>query len=171
MPTPHCGHCQYNLTGIEDNRCPECGWLFIEAGVKIVGAQRRDRRKHIWLAAILGGFLLAGISVSYIMMTRARMQAALAQQQAAIARQQATLAMEQIRLDSSQEFNLVELVRTVLSRPKELTQLNEDLLQIFDSLPDGEKDKLFQLRKKYEAHLLRRRADRETGHGDVPDAD
>jgi len=94
MPTPHCGHCQYNLTGIKDNRCPECGWLFIEAGVKIVGTQRRDRRKHVWLAAILGGFLLAGISVSYAMMARARMQAAVARQKAVIAQQQALAAQQ-----------------------------------------------------------------------------
>ena len=97
MPTPHCGHCQYNLTGIEDNRCPECGLLFIEAGVKIVGEGSRDRRKQLWLAALFGLFLLAGISVSYALMVRSRMQAATAQQQAAVARQRA-LAAQQLRI-------------------------------------------------------------------------
>ena len=32
---PTCGQCEYNLTGLEGNRCPECGKLFIEAGVLI----------------------------------------------------------------------------------------------------------------------------------------
>ncbi len=161
MPTPHCGHCQYNLTGIEDNRCPECGWLFIEAGVKIVGEGSRGRRKQLWLAAMFGLFLLAGTSVSYALMVRSRMQAAVAQQQAAVARQRAALAMERTILDSSQGANLIELVRTVLSRPKELTELTEALQQIFDSLPDAEKEKLLQLRKEYEAHLRHQRDEKE----------
>ena len=32
---PTCGQCGYNLTGSESNRCPECGTLFIEAGVTL----------------------------------------------------------------------------------------------------------------------------------------
>ena len=32
---PTCGQCGYNLTGSESNRCPECGTLFIEAGVAL----------------------------------------------------------------------------------------------------------------------------------------
>ncbi len=111
MPTPHCGHCQYNLTGIEDNRCPECGWLFIEAGVKIVGERNRGRREHIWLAVILGGFLLVGISVSYAMMARARMQAAVARQKAVTARQQALAAQQLQYYEEETAKNVPEELR------------------------------------------------------------
>jgi hypothetical protein len=30
---PRCGNCGYNLTGSTMNRCPECGELFVDAGV------------------------------------------------------------------------------------------------------------------------------------------
>ena len=32
-PGPRCGQCGYNLTGATENRCPECGRPFIEAGI------------------------------------------------------------------------------------------------------------------------------------------
>lgn len=30
FPRRYCGHCQYNLRGIESRRCPECGWELVD---------------------------------------------------------------------------------------------------------------------------------------------
>ncbi len=49
---PRCGHCGYNLTASETNRCPECGQLFIEAGI-VKGSPSRSR------ARVVGGLALS----------------------------------------------------------------------------------------------------------------
>jgi hypothetical protein len=48
---PRCGQCQYNLTGAPGNRCPECGSLFIEAG--IVMSPATSLRKRRWVGIVL----------------------------------------------------------------------------------------------------------------------
>ncbi|MCA9254520.1 MAG: hypothetical protein KDA33_02735 [Phycisphaerales bacterium] len=92
MMRPTCGHCGYDLTGAESNRCPECGWLFIEAGVR-VGPDGDTRRKRFRRAVILAIVLLAGAGVmltaeAYLRARAARDQA-IAQRQAALAQQRA----------------------------------------------------------------------------------
>lgn len=48
---PRCGNCGYNLTGSTSNRCPECGLLFIEAGVVVRrGGRRRSIGRRVLLA-------------------------------------------------------------------------------------------------------------------------
>jgi hypothetical protein len=42
---PACGHCGYDLTSSTSNRCPECGLLFIEAGVQVGTSQGRSRAR------------------------------------------------------------------------------------------------------------------------------
>ena len=42
---PTCGQCGYNLTGSESNRCPECGTLFIEAGVTLGNPSPKRARR------------------------------------------------------------------------------------------------------------------------------
>jgi|GEM_PF-7062181 len=48
---PRCGGCGYNLTGSTTNRCPECGALFIEAG--IITESRVQSRARFWIGLLL----------------------------------------------------------------------------------------------------------------------
>lgn len=88
---PRCAACGYNLTGLTSNRCPECGRLFIEAGVIVPGrttAARPPRRVIMWIAAgaLAGVLLLFGTALVM------RAQAFAAQQQAIAAQQRAQAA-------------------------------------------------------------------------------
>lgn len=73
--TPRCGHCGYNLTGAPGNRCPECGKLFIDAGVVV----RNDLRRVRWrlVLPLMALALLVGIvGVSYFSIRAAQARAA-----------------------------------------------------------------------------------------------
>ena len=48
---PRCGNCRYNLTGATANRCPECGRLFIDAGVIAHG--NAWSRPRLWIGIII----------------------------------------------------------------------------------------------------------------------
>ncbi|MCH8881548.1 MAG: hypothetical protein IID34_16910 [Planctomycetes bacterium] len=76
---PTCGQCGYNLTGSESNRCPECGTLFIEAGVTL-GNPSPKRPRWILASLIVLAILLVGgigLSLSYRATSQARAQARL----------------------------------------------------------------------------------------------
>ncbi len=94
---PRCGNCRYNLTGAASNRCPECGKLFIEAGV-LLGEKRRRR---VGVAAIafvlLLGFATAGmiISIQRVQAARASVERARAAEAAVQAFLPRTLAASQ----------------------------------------------------------------------------
>ncbi len=78
---PTCGQCGYNLTGSESNRCPECGTLFIEAGVTL-GNPAPKRARWVLVSLIVLSILFVGgigLSVSYRTASQARAQAARAQ--------------------------------------------------------------------------------------------
>ena len=78
---PTCGQCGYNLTGSESNRCPECGTLFIEAGV-ILGNPSPKRARWVLVSLVVLLILFVGgigLSVSYRAASQARAQAAQAQ--------------------------------------------------------------------------------------------
>ncbi|MBN1344035.1 MAG: hypothetical protein JXQ73_15225 [Phycisphaerae bacterium] len=49
--TPHCGRCDYNLTGVESDRCPECGTPVSDQ--TIVRGDRRRRRGLVATGMIL----------------------------------------------------------------------------------------------------------------------
>lgn len=98
---PRCGSCGYNLTGAPSNRCPECGKLFIEAGVITRQPTLSPSRGVIRvLVLILVGFTVLAVLGTMAMGWRARAartraitarQAALqAQMQAQAVAQQAT---------------------------------------------------------------------------------
>lgn len=78
---PRCGSCGYNLTGCPSNRCPECGRLFIEAGVTIASGRPARRTLAVALATGLLVVLLLGACVSMMMWLRAE-RAAMAAQRA-----------------------------------------------------------------------------------------
>lgn len=91
---PRCGNCGYNLTGAPSNRCPECGKLFVEAGV-ITGppasAQSRTMLR-VLLIALAAFTALAVLGTVWMMMQtrsvtvqRALMQTMLQQQPATTA--------------------------------------------------------------------------------------
>lgn len=70
---PKCGHCGYNLTGATENRCPECGRLFIDAGV--VTVHPRGSRVRFWIGValiVLPGLLGTVGSVTSMMYVGAR---------------------------------------------------------------------------------------------------
>ncbi len=90
--SPRCGHCQYNLRGSESNRCPECGRLFIEAGV--VTQRRAVSRPRFWIGVAvlcIASFFVVGGLLSSMLSVRARtaQTRAITAQQAAL--QQALL--------------------------------------------------------------------------------
>src|SRR5689334_13147418 len=60
---PVCGSCGYNLRGATGNRCPECGRLFIEAGVYRRGARDKSARRVATALIVIPliCFLLAGL--------------------------------------------------------------------------------------------------------------
>lgn len=87
---PYCGHCRYDLTGCPSNRCPECGRLFIDAGVVLP-----KRRRFPWL--VVGGaigVLMIALLIGAIGLMAARRAAMDAQRAAAI---QQAAAMQALR--------------------------------------------------------------------------
>ena len=48
--TPHCARCEYNLTGLTSDRCPECGTEMIPANI-VYG----ERVRQPWLAVTAVG--------------------------------------------------------------------------------------------------------------------
>lgn len=93
---PRCGHCEYDLTGSASNRCPECGLLFIEAGIRFEAREKSRSTLLISAIAMLGVVaVLAGISFtirSFQVARASQQRAAVAAQQAAAARQAAVSA-------------------------------------------------------------------------------
>ena len=77
---PMCGHCGYNLTGAPGNRCPECGRLFIEAGVITRPRSRRGLRVVVVSLLLVAGLLFGVFAL------RTNRQAGAARVQAARAR-------------------------------------------------------------------------------------
>ncbi len=70
---PRCGNCGYNLTGAPSNRCPECGMLFIEAGVITKPPTPLPSRGVIRiLVLLLVGFTVLGVLGTIAMRVRVR---------------------------------------------------------------------------------------------------
>lgn len=97
MNQPRCGHCGYDLTRSESNRCPECGLLFIEAGVEIASdsvVKSQRMRRSLMLSLLF----LFGLGVAMGLFTYMRAQAARAQ---AIAAQQAAQQAAQLAVQNT----------------------------------------------------------------------
>lgn len=75
---PSCGACGYNFTGSAENRCPECGKLFIEAGILLAKPKRRTISILIALAILIPIGSLAYSVHAFKSAAVARQQAALA---------------------------------------------------------------------------------------------
>lgn len=99
-PGPHCGQCGYNLTGATENRCPECGRLFFEAGIVIGGigptpGGRRLSVPIVLLVVLVSVLMLAVYRITAVPAPRLT-QAQVARQaaQVAAARTQALIALQ-----------------------------------------------------------------------------
>jgi predicted RNA-binding Zn-ribbon protein involved in translation (DUF1610 family) len=93
---PQCGACGYNLTGAPANRCPECGALFIEAGVTFLDPQRGSRlRRRRLLLGLTAFVIFAGAIGFFVALRQVAVQRALAARQAALQAQAAALARAQ----------------------------------------------------------------------------
>lgn len=84
---PRCGRCGYDLTGAAANRCPECGALFIEAGV--ISPRARGRSGRITVILLCAGMLIVAGGLSTLFAARARQMQAMAAARAEAARQAA----------------------------------------------------------------------------------
>ncbi len=62
---PHCGHCDYQLTGLTSNRCPECGRPFIQAGVTL--GRNRGTARGFWLGLSFIVFSIIYFVINQIM--------------------------------------------------------------------------------------------------------
>ena len=69
---PRCGHCNYNLTGSTANRCPECGRLFIEAGVVTNPVASLRKRRLIGIVLIVAPLIPVTLGFATTMFYRAR---------------------------------------------------------------------------------------------------
>jgi uncharacterized protein HemX len=99
---PRCGRCGYNLTGAAGNQCPECGALFIDAGV-IVGrsAGRGHVRPGIALVlALVAVALLLGATAAGYLAERARRAELLARAEAVARFHEQSLVAVERRPDS-----------------------------------------------------------------------
>ncbi len=91
-PGPHCGHCGYNLTGAPSNRCPECGKLFIEAGV-VMGLRGPTRRRT---RLVIAAAVVPLVFVAHLLIMRVvPRQRAAVQRARTVAAQQAAQAATQ----------------------------------------------------------------------------
>jgi hypothetical protein len=98
---PRCGQCGYNLTNATSNRCPECGLLFIEAGVIVPNRVKERSAMRVWLIALV--IMLLGPAMIGVAMTlhyRAQTAAAQARAQAA----QATAAAQAAQAQATAQF-------------------------------------------------------------------
>ncbi|GMU82570.1 MAG: hypothetical protein AMXMBFR47_24410 [Planctomycetota bacterium] len=118
--TPRCGHCGYNLTGAPGNRCPECGWLFIDAGVIV----RSDRRRSPWRSVVVRLALvvlvgIAGVSYFGIRAAQARASAEAARAMATRAFLQQSLAAQNAQSNSRVAVQELRTATQSASRPVE----------------------------------------------------
>ncbi len=116
---PRCGGCGYNLTACLSNRCPECGRLFIEAGVVVRQTGAVRRRWPLGLAAGSLGVLLFSAGLSMTLWLRAERAAAVAQQaraQAAAGAAQAAkvAAFQQSILEATTPAQRLQVLQTIL---------------------------------------------------------
>lgn len=99
---PRCGNCDYNLTGAEANRCPECGKLFIEAGVVVARGSQRARRARLLLgfaAVAIVAMLMTAFAMIHLA-ERAATRAARAQAAAAAAAARSARVQQQLAASS-----------------------------------------------------------------------
>lgn len=94
---PRCGNCGYNLTGAPGNRCPECGKLFIEAGVVV----RREPRRSPWRLLFLILAFAALIAIAFFTLHAARAAQARAALEAARARAAAAFLQQRLATPSN----------------------------------------------------------------------
>jgi len=83
---PRCGRCGYNLTGSTGNRCPECGRLFVEAGIITSNMGAPGRRRWLVIALVFAPIvlLMLGGGFAALRSYQSRYAALVAQRRAAL---------------------------------------------------------------------------------------
>lgn len=103
MSRPVCGKCLYDLSGSEGIRCPECGSLFVDVGIKRISRAKPAfewRRRHVIIALLLISVVLVVTSAwRFVRMFSAHTEAVAAQRECRDAAQKLIDGMQEI-LDS-----------------------------------------------------------------------
>lgn len=99
---PRCGSCGYNLTGSASNRCPECGVLFIEAGIVMQAVRTSRVRLWVGVGLLVGVVPLFCLGTGAVMTLRQVEQARRAEAVAMQARAAAMQAQQQAQRAQAQ---------------------------------------------------------------------
>ena len=124
--TPFCRHCDYNLTGISGDRCPECGTVLAESRMTFVRHIRRPGYIATGILILIPAFVLLSALLQKISLVPLLPFGVLTRDFQSSDHQTAILAWDELdrrlsagKLSAEQQSRLVDACLAVQARPLE----------------------------------------------------